>query len=147
CDRSKSAGRSVFVDGARNWPEVPSNGSWSGSRPLIRLPARPAIIIIRNRQSRDVFHKRLMPHCLETAMQSHEVLREAAEKVGVKALAAELKLSPALIYKWCEEADPTDPDASGARNPLDRVRDIVRLTGHIEVVSWLCEQADGFFAR
>src|SRR5437773_2526873 len=67
-------------------------------------------------------------------MQSYEVLREAAEKVGVKALAAELHLSPALIYKWCEPPDIDDPDASGARNPLDRLRDIVRLTGHVAVV-------------
>ena len=52
-------------------------------------------------------------------MRSHEVLHDAAEKIGVKALAAKLRLSPALIYKWCEEADPADPDASGNKNPLD----------------------------
>ena len=80
-------------------------------------------------------------------MQSYEVLRDAAEKVGVKALAAELKLSPALIYKWCEPPDSEDPDASGARNPLDRLRDIVRLTSHIPLVSWLCHQAGGFFVH
>lgn len=80
-------------------------------------------------------------------MQSYEVLREAAEKVGVKALAAELKLSPALIYKWCEPPDFDDPEASGARNPLDRLRDIVRKTGHIPLVNWLCHQAGGFFVH
>lgn len=80
-------------------------------------------------------------------MQSHEVLREAAEKVGVKRLASQLRLSPALIYKWCEAADPKDPDASGTRNPLDRLRDIVKITGHIPVVSWLCHEADGFFVH
>ncbi|RIK68549.1 MAG: hypothetical protein DCC65_02850 [Planctomycetota bacterium] len=80
-------------------------------------------------------------------MESHEVLREAAEKVGVKALAAELRLSPALIYKWCEESEADDPDASGTRNPLDRIREIVRVTGHIPVVSWLCQQAGGFFVH
>jgi len=78
-------------------------------------------------------------------MQSYEVLREAMEKVGVKTIAAQLRLSPALIYKWCEPADPHDPDASGARNPLDRLRDIVRITGHVPVVSWLCHEAGGFF--
>ena len=41
-----------------------------------------------------------------TAMRSHEVLREAAEKIGVKALAARLRLSPALVYKWCEDTSP-----------------------------------------
>ena len=78
-------------------------------------------------------------------MRSHEVLRDAAEKIGVKALAARLRLSPALIYKWCEQAEPSDPDASGTRNPLDRVREIVQHTGHVPVVSWLCHEANGFF--
>lgn len=78
-------------------------------------------------------------------MQSHEVLREAAEKVGVKALAYKLRLSQALVYKWCEESESDDPDASGTRNPLDRIREIVRFTGHIPVVQWLCHEAGGFF--
>lgn len=80
-------------------------------------------------------------------MESHEVLRRAADRVGVKALAAELRLSPALIYKWCEESEANDPDASGTRNPLDRLREIVRVTGHIPVVSWLCHEAGGFFVH
>jgi hypothetical protein len=80
-------------------------------------------------------------------MLSHEVLREAADKVGVKALAAKLRVSPALVYKWCEEADPNDPDASGTRNPLDRLREIVQFTGHVPVVNWLCHQAQGFFVH
>ena len=80
-------------------------------------------------------------------MRSHEVLRQAAEKVGVKALAGELRLSPALIYKWCEQSDTADPDASGSRNPLDRLREIVQLTGHIPVVNWLCHEANGFFVH
>lgn len=77
-------------------------------------------------------------------MRSHEQLKRAADRVGVKALAAELRLSPALVYKWCQESDASDPDASGARNPLDRVADIVRLTGDREVVNWLCHEAGGF---
>jgi hypothetical protein len=80
-------------------------------------------------------------------MRSHEVLRRAADTIGVKALAAELRLSPALVYKWCQEWDPDDPDASGARNPLDRLSDIVRTTGNTQVVSWLCHEAGGFFAK
>ncbi len=80
-------------------------------------------------------------------MRSHEVLRNAAEVVGVKALAGELRLSPALIYKWCQEADAGDTDASGTRNPLDRLQQIVQLTGHTPVVSWLCHEADGFFVH
>ncbi|HWL95095.1 MAG TPA: hypothetical protein VNT79_16365 [Phycisphaerae bacterium] len=80
-------------------------------------------------------------------MKSNEVLREAAEVVGVKALASELKLSAALIYKWCQEADPNDPDLSGARNPLDRLKEIIDVTGHIGVVTWLCQVAGGFFVH
>lgn len=72
-------------------------------------------------------------------------MREAADKVGVKTLAAELRLSPALIYKWCQEADPKDPDASGARNPLDRLSEIVNVTGDSGPVQWLCHEAGGFF--
>lgn len=78
-------------------------------------------------------------------MRSHEALKRAADTVGVKALAGELRLSSALIYKWCQEWDPNDPDASGARNPLDRLADIVRVTGDRGVVNWLCNQAGGFF--
>ena len=78
-------------------------------------------------------------------MRSHEVLREAADRIGVKALAAALRLSPALVYKWCQQADPDDPDASGARNPLDRLRDIVIATESTKVVNWLCHEAGGFF--
>jgi hypothetical protein len=78
-------------------------------------------------------------------MQSHEVLRKAAEGVGVKALAAELRLSPALIYKWCQESDPDDPDKSGARNPLDRIKDIIETTNNKSLVNWICKEAGGFF--
>jgi hypothetical protein len=77
-------------------------------------------------------------------MRSYQVLKRAADNIGVKALAAELRLSPALIYKWCQEWDPEDPDASGARNPLDRIADIVRITRDREVVNWLCHEAGGF---
>jgi hypothetical protein len=76
---------------------------------------------------------------------SHEVLKQAADKIGVKALAATLKLSPALVYKWCQEYDANDPDTSGARNPLDRLADVFDATGDIEVVNWLCQRAGGFF--
>jgi hypothetical protein len=78
-------------------------------------------------------------------MLSHEVLREAADRIGVKALAAELRVSPALVYKWCQESSSDDPDASGTRNPLDRLADIVRLTGSTDVINWLCHESGGFF--
>jgi hypothetical protein len=80
-------------------------------------------------------------------MQSYEVLREAADEVGVKVLANSLRVSPALVYKWCQPSGENDADASGARNPLDRLAEIVSVTGRTEVVSWLCHESGGFFVR
>ncbi len=79
-------------------------------------------------------------------MKSFEVIRNAVEEPGVKAVAAALKVSPALVYKWCEPpADNDDPDQSGAKNPLDRVREMYGLTRDIRLVRWLCNEAGGFF--
>jgi hypothetical protein len=79
-------------------------------------------------------------------MKSYEVIRQAVDEPGVKAVAAALKVSPALVYKWCEQpADSEDPDQSGAKNPLDRVREIYSLTKDIRLVRWLCNEAGGFY--
>lgn len=78
-------------------------------------------------------------------MRSYEVLREASDGIGVKALAKTLRLSSALVYKWCQESSRDDPEASGARNPLDRLADVVQATGSRKVVNWLCHEAGGFF--
>jgi len=79
--------------------------------------------------------------------RSDEVLKKAADKIGVKALAAELKVSPALVYKWCQKYDTRDPDTSGARNPLDRLAEVYHATGDLDVINWLCHQAGGFFCQ
>jgi Phage regulatory protein CII (CP76) len=80
-------------------------------------------------------------------MKSYEVIRNAVDDLGVKAVAAALKVSPALVYKWCEApAEQLDPDASGAKNPLDRVREMYLLTKDIRLIRWLCNEAGGFFA-
>jgi hypothetical protein len=79
-------------------------------------------------------------------MKSYEVIRAAVEEPGVKAVAAALRVSPALVYKWCEPpADSEDKDQSGAKNPLDRVAEMYQLTKDIRLVRWLCNQAGGFF--
>lgn len=80
-------------------------------------------------------------------MKSCDVLREAVERVGVKALAARLKVSSALVYKWCQATSDDEPAGSGARNPLDRVRLICEVTGDVRVVNWLCQAVGGFFVR
>ena len=79
-------------------------------------------------------------------MKSHEVIRQAVAEPGVKQVAAALKVSSALVYKWCEApADAGDPEQSGARNPLDRVRDLYLQTRDIRLVRFLCNEAGGFF--
>src|SRR5471032_3275947 len=79
-------------------------------------------------------------------MKSYEVIRQAVEEPGVKAVAGALKVSPALVYKWCEPpAEEKDPDQSGAKNPLDRVREMYLLTKDIRLIRWLCNEAGGFY--
>jgi hypothetical protein len=80
-------------------------------------------------------------------MKSYEVIRGAVDELGVKAVAAGLRVSSALVYKWCEPpAEHADPEASGAKNPLDRVREMYQLTKDIHLIRWLCNEAGGFFA-
>ena len=79
-------------------------------------------------------------------MKSYDVIRAAVEEPGVKAVAAALGVSPALVYKWCEPpADSGDPEQSGAKNPLDRVAEMYQLTKDIRLIRHLCNQAGGFF--
>ena len=79
-------------------------------------------------------------------MESYEVLRKAVSGPGVKAVAAEMGVSTSLVYKWTQapSREPLD-GRSGARNPLDRVRELVRITGDAAIVSWLCAEAGGVF--
>jgi hypothetical protein len=81
-------------------------------------------------------------------MKSYDVIRQAVDEPGVKAVAAALRVSPALVYKWCEPpADEDDPEQSGAKNPLDRVRELYLQTKDIHLIRWLCNEAGGFFVN
>src|SRR5690349_3864035 len=85
-------------------------------------------------------------HLKYATMKSYDVIRTAVDEPGVKSVAAALRVSPALIYKWCEPpADESDPDQSGAKNPLDRVREMYLLTKDIRLIRWLCNEAGGFY--
>lgn len=75
-------------------------------------------------------------------MDSDEVLRRAVDAVGAKKVAADLKVSKSLVYKWCAEADE-----SSARNPLDRVFELVESTGSVEPIEWLCRRAGGYLVK
>ena len=76
-------------------------------------------------------------------MQSHEVMRDVLKKTSAKQIAADMGLSLSLIYKWAEPPE----DESGTGSPLDRVGQLIRITGDTRVAQWVCEQADGFFIR
>ncbi len=80
-------------------------------------------------------------------MQSHDVLRQAIEPVGVKLVARKVGVSAALVYKWCQPFDAADPATSGARNPLDRLALIHEVTQDAHLVNWLCHHAGGFFVN
>ena len=78
-------------------------------------------------------------------MHSHEVMREVLKKTSAKQIAADMNLSLSLIYKWAEP--PEDDSGSGASSPLDRVGQLIRITGDTRIAQWVCEQADGFYIR
>ena len=79
-------------------------------------------------------------------MKSFEVLREAIDEMGVKRVASDLKVSTSLVYKWCAAPRAAaGHTASGARNPLDRLVQLCRVTGDRRPVEWLCQQMDGYF--
>src|SRR5471030_1005212 len=78
-------------------------------------------------------------------MQSHEVMRDVLKKTSAKQIAATMGLSLSLIYKWAEP--PGDESGSGTGSPLDRVGELIRVTGDARVAQWVCEQAGGFLIR
>lgn len=77
-------------------------------------------------------------------MQSHELIRDLLQHANAKQLAAEMGLSPSLIYKW---AEPDDGEGSGAPNPLDRVEQLARLTNGVKIAQWVCACAGGFYVK
>lgn len=81
-------------------------------------------------------------------MKSWELLREVVDEVGVKQVAFDLRVSGSLVYKWCSDpGERGDFDASGARNPLDRVLQICESTHDRRSVEWLCEAMGGYFVE
>lgn len=80
---------------------------------------------------------------------SYQVLKKIIERVGTKMVAAELNVSPTLVYKWCEEVAelPDGSKTSGAPNPLDRIIGIYEVTGDERTINWLCQSAGGFFVK
>lgn len=75
-------------------------------------------------------------------MDSSEVLQRALQKTTPKAVAAELGVSLSLVYKWTEKPSA---DGTGSRNPLDRLLQIIELSGDQEILDWLCRMRGGHF--
>ncbi len=71
---------------------------------------------------------------------SHEIMKTAIDRAGVKAVSAKLGLSQASVYKWCAA-----PEGSGTPSPLDRLAELIEVTGDPGLVEWLCEGAGGIF--
>jgi hypothetical protein len=76
-------------------------------------------------------------------MQSHELLKDILQKISAKQISAEMGLSLSLIYKWAEPAE----EGSGASSPLDRIEQLLKLTGDRRLAQWVAERAGGFFIR
>jgi len=81
--------------------------------------------------------------------KSYAVLKHAIETAGAKKVASDLRLSSALIYKWCQDPAETPKKLipSGSINPLDRIQQIYKSTGDLAVISWICQMAEGFFVQ
>lgn len=77
-------------------------------------------------------------------MESHEVIRQALDKVSPKEVAAKMGVSLSLVYKWSQSDDNS---GSGAANPLDRVRELYAMTHDDHLIQWLCHKADGIFVK
>jgi hypothetical protein len=80
-------------------------------------------------------------------LESHEIVRDALDKVGAKVVAQEMNLSYSTVSKWGEVPPKEGEKGSGSRNPLDRVDALYRVTKHRPVIDWLCKRADGFFVE
>ncbi len=84
-----------------------------------------------------------MPGMTISAMQSHELLKDVLKTTSAKQIAGDLGLSLSLIYKWAQP--PANDDGSGANNPLDRIEQLLAMTGDKRIAQWVCERAGGFF--
>jgi len=73
---------------------------------------------------------------------SSDVLKKAIDKVGVKAVVNQLDVSQPYVYKWLQ-----GKDGSGTRNPLDRIKTIVDITGDTTPIDWLCKSFGGTFVK
>ncbi|MDB6170712.1 MAG: hypothetical protein JWL59_23 [Chthoniobacteraceae bacterium] len=77
-------------------------------------------------------------------VKSHQLFRELFLHTNPKELAAALGLSTSMIYKW---AEPTGEGGSGSSNPLDRIAQLLEITGDRRIAEWICDRAGGFYIK
>jgi len=78
-------------------------------------------------------------------MESHEVMREVLKKTSAKQIAGDMGLSLSLVYKWAEA--PPDGAGTVSNSPLERIGQLVQITGDTRIAAWVCERAGGFYIR
>lgn len=76
-------------------------------------------------------------------MESHELMKALLKDTSAKQICADMGLSLSLIYKWAEP--PASDSGSGSSNPLDRVKQLIEITGDQRISQWVAQQSGGFF--
>lgn len=81
----------------------------------------------------------------ESGLESHEIVRDALDRVGTKVVAQKMNLSYSTVSKWGEVPPQGEERGSGSRNPLDRAGLLYEVTKHLPIIKWFCREAGGFF--
>jgi hypothetical protein len=77
---------------------------------------------------------------------THRILKQAVDRAGPKRVARALDVSLSLVYKWTQPPrTKRTPEASGARNPLDKLLTIFQLSQDLELIHFLCRIARGYY--
>jgi hypothetical protein len=77
---------------------------------------------------------------------THGILKQAVDRAGPKRVSRALDVSLSLVYKWTQPPrTKKNPNASGARNPLDKLLTIYHLSQDLEVIHFLCRVARGYY--
>jgi hypothetical protein len=77
---------------------------------------------------------------------THLILKQAVDRAGPKRVSRALDVSLSLVYKWTQPPrTKRNPNASGARNPLDKLLTIFHLSQDLEVIHFLCRVARGYY--
>lgn len=78
--------------------------------------------------------------------ETHRILKSAIDRAGPKRVAQALDVSLSLVYKWTQAPRTKDsPQASGARNPLDKLVTIFSLSDDLDLIHFVCRVAQGFY--